>query len=137
MRRYLFDILIYSIVSLVDVDECASVPCQHGGTCTDKLNGFTCSCAQGYTGTMCETGKSHEISKRKYFFWGHCWFCKATAIFKLHHNNSIGSKLSLKEPQLLKYCTLFYFSQKLHTFYIPFIKLQITLPRLEVWWSQC
>jgi hypothetical protein len=50
-------ILIYSIIPVVDVDECASFPCQHGGTCTDKLNDFTCSCAQGYTGKMCETGK--------------------------------------------------------------------------------
>ena len=61
-------ILIYSIIPVVDVDECASFPCQHGGTCTDKLNDFTCSCAQGYTGKMCETGKSCEISKQKYFF---------------------------------------------------------------------
>ena len=57
-------ILIYSIIPVVDVDECASFPCQHGGTCTDKLNDFTCSCAQGYTGKMCETG-SHVKSQNK------------------------------------------------------------------------
>nr|XP_024214483.1 protein crumbs [Halyomorpha halys] len=39
----------------IDVDECLSSPCQHGGTCTDGINRFTCSCGRtGYTGQMCE-----------------------------------------------------------------------------------
>lgn len=33
-----------------EVNECSSSPCQHGGTCVDKVNYFTCSCADGYTG---------------------------------------------------------------------------------------
>jgi len=39
------------------VDECSSNPCENGGTCTDGVNGFTCSCLAGYTGTTCETSK--------------------------------------------------------------------------------
>ena len=35
-------------------DEC---PCEHNGTCTTELNGYTCTCAPGYTGNNCETGK--------------------------------------------------------------------------------
>ena len=27
-----------------DIDECTSNPCLNGGTCTDQVNGFTCSC---------------------------------------------------------------------------------------------
>jgi len=41
----------------LDVDECSSNPCENGGTCTDGVNGFTCSCLAGYTGTTCETSK--------------------------------------------------------------------------------
>lgn len=32
------------------VDQCASVTCQNGGTCSDGK----CTCASGYTGTNCE-----------------------------------------------------------------------------------
>lgn len=37
------------------MNECASNPCQHGGVCTDHLNGYMCSCSTGYTGEQCET----------------------------------------------------------------------------------
>ncbi|CAH1256426.1 NOTCH2 [Branchiostoma lanceolatum] len=37
-----------------DVDQCGSAPCQNGATCQDGLNSFTCQCAPGYAGTLCE-----------------------------------------------------------------------------------
>ncbi|XP_031549495.1 fibropellin-3-like [Actinia tenebrosa] len=37
-----------------DIDECASTPCQNGGNCTGKENGFMCECPNGYTGNRCE-----------------------------------------------------------------------------------
>lgn len=40
-------------VCQVDIDECASSPCLHGGTCTDLVNGFNCTCPVGYTGATC------------------------------------------------------------------------------------
>jgi hypothetical protein len=36
-------------------DECTSNPCQNGGTCVDSINSYTCTCASGYSGTLCET----------------------------------------------------------------------------------
>ena len=39
-----------------DINECNSDPCQNGATCTDEVNGYACGCADGYTGTLCETG---------------------------------------------------------------------------------
>ncbi len=39
-----------------DVNECVSAPCQHNGTCQDQINGYSCLCMAGYTGTQCETG---------------------------------------------------------------------------------
>lgn len=39
----------------VEVDECASSPCMHGGTCIDRISGFSCLCLDGTTGDRCET----------------------------------------------------------------------------------
>ena len=38
-----------------DTDECASNPCQNGATCADAVNSYTCNCAAGYEGTLCQT----------------------------------------------------------------------------------
>jgi hypothetical protein len=35
-----------------EINECDSSPCVHG-TCTDQLNGYTCSCSDGFMGPMC------------------------------------------------------------------------------------
>ncbi len=40
-----------------DIDECASNPCENGGTCNDDINQYTCSCDPGWTGVHCETGR--------------------------------------------------------------------------------
>ena len=37
----------------INVNECEPNPCLNGGTCTDRVNGFTCQCAAGWTGTNC------------------------------------------------------------------------------------
>ena len=41
----------------IDIDECASNPCQNDGICEDGDNSYTCTCVSGYTGPNCETGK--------------------------------------------------------------------------------
>ena len=46
-----------NIYAFLDTDECASSPCENGGTCDDEVNGYTCNCVTGYTDTHCETGK--------------------------------------------------------------------------------
>uniref|UniRef100_A0A0K0DJ67 Sushi, nidogen and EGF-like domain-containing protein 1 n=1 Tax=Angiostrongylus cantonensis TaxID=6313 RepID=A0A0K0DJ67_ANGCA len=43
----------------VNIDDCASQPCQNGGTCTDQfceddINTFNCLCKPGYSGRLCE-----------------------------------------------------------------------------------
>ena len=42
----------------LEIDECASSPCQNSGTCNDLVNAFTCDCADGYEGTHCQNSKS-------------------------------------------------------------------------------
>lgn len=48
-------------ITISGVDECGSNPCQHGGTCIDEHLSYTCTCVDGYTGTVCETGE--------HFYW--------------------------------------------------------------------
>ena len=39
------------------VDACSPNPCKNGGACNRAANGgFTCYCANGYSGTTCQTG---------------------------------------------------------------------------------
>ena len=38
----------------VATDECESKPCQHGGTCVDYDNYYTCECMEGYSGQDCQ-----------------------------------------------------------------------------------
>ena len=47
-----------------DINECASSPCYYGGTCSDNVNHYSCSCVNGYTGTRCETGGDAHILDR-------------------------------------------------------------------------
>ncbi len=37
-----------------DIDECASGPCQNGGTCMDGMNGYVCQCPPEWTDTHCD-----------------------------------------------------------------------------------
>ncbi|CAK8688751.1 unnamed protein product [Clavelina lepadiformis] len=36
-----------------DINDCASNPCENGGTCIDRIQGFECQCPPGYTGDNC------------------------------------------------------------------------------------
>ena len=38
----------------ININECASQPCQFGGVCTDALNGFSCACPTTRAGLFCE-----------------------------------------------------------------------------------
>ena len=53
--------LLKTISNLTDIDECASSPCLNGGSCTDDVNAYQCTCVGGYNGTNCEIGEN--ISK--------------------------------------------------------------------------
>lgn len=40
-----------------NINECSSNPCQNGGTCTDLVNGFSCTCTAQWTGLFCQTAQ--------------------------------------------------------------------------------
>lgn len=55
-RWFCFSVIFFISLN-AGIDECASHPCRHGGTCRDGVNMFSCFCSLGFTGRMCQTGK--------------------------------------------------------------------------------
>ena len=56
MLLYLYPgtcLVIHVNMYSVDIDECASVPCDLLATCNNMENMYTCTCAAGYTGVEC------------------------------------------------------------------------------------
>lgn len=50
-------------LSFLDVDECASSPCQNGATCNNGRDNYTCTCAAGWTSTNCDVGRYIDFEK--------------------------------------------------------------------------
>ena len=38
----------------LEFDECSSSPCLNGGTCTDGINNYTCTCNPSHYGKQCQ-----------------------------------------------------------------------------------
>ena len=46
---------------VADIDDCSPNPCQNGGLCADGIDGYTCACVPGYSGTNCQTSKFFNL----------------------------------------------------------------------------
>ena len=57
------------------MDECVSSPCANDGTCTEKVNGFTCKCVLGYDAQ----------TVRLPVFLCHFYFITETNVKSYHH----------------------------------------------------
>jgi len=54
-NRYItLAICTYGTYFVLDINECISYPCTNDGTCIDEVNGYSCTCLGGFTGTQCE-----------------------------------------------------------------------------------
>ncbi|XP_067848573.1 coagulation factor VII-like [Heptranchias perlo] len=61
-----------------DMDQCASNPCQNGGTCQDQLQGYLCWCTEDFEGWNCEIERTTRVEC--IFENGHCeQFCSDVA----------------------------------------------------------
>ncbi|XP_047409326.1 coagulation factor VII [Sciurus carolinensis] len=47
--------------SYQDGDQCASNPCQNGGSCQDQLQSYVCFCPTDFEGRNCETDKKAQL----------------------------------------------------------------------------
>lgn len=52
-----------------EYNECESSPCTHGGTCTDRINGYSCACTRGYAGKRCEIKVMIKLSLLSFFHY--------------------------------------------------------------------
>ncbi|XP_039082575.1 coagulation factor VII isoform X2 [Hyaena hyaena] len=48
-------------ISYNDGDQCASNPCQNGGSCEDQLQSYLCFCLDDFKGRNCETNKKEQL----------------------------------------------------------------------------
>ena len=64
---------LYSKIFFVDIDECASIPCQNGGSCTDQINNYNCHCDDGYDGPNCENGNDALSLKVTVYIKTYIW----------------------------------------------------------------
>ena len=51
---------------VLDNNECYSRPCQHGSTCNDLINDYSCTCLPGFIGKDCEHGN--------YLYFNYCLY---------------------------------------------------------------
>ena len=71
----LYKLSFLMVRCVTEIDDCLSIPCQNGGKCTDGVLSYQCNCPDGFTGTICETGRKHEhqmqsgvkVNSRPYF----------------------------------------------------------------------
>ncbi|XP_016049951.2 coagulation factor VII [Erinaceus europaeus] len=47
--------------SYTDGDQCASNPCQNGGSCEDQLKAYVCFCLEDFEGRNCERNKKDQL----------------------------------------------------------------------------
>ena len=44
---------------MLDINDCMGNPCNNGGTCTDGIATYSCTCPPGFTGTDCEISETN------------------------------------------------------------------------------
>ena len=75
LNLYTISKYIMYLNSAQDIDDCADGPCENGGSCTDAVNDFNCSCVPGYTGKNCSIGKPRFPCNRIILFTAiNYWF---------------------------------------------------------------
>lgn len=85
-------------------DECDSNPCLNGGTCTDALNGYVCSCPILFGGIHCEIGIKFQFIYSCPILFRRI-HCEVPVVFSFHFINS--SSFNLKIERWYGMCKTF------------------------------
>ena len=67
-----FHLIIFLFFFLAAIDNCNDSPCLNNGTCNHLQDGFSCDCAQGFTGLSCQGDSvliSFQLRKAKQRFY--------------------------------------------------------------------
>ena len=64
---FIFTLILHPVFK--DIDDCASTPCENGGTCSDLVADFQCACVTGFTGKNCSQSKWRIVRHVMHFPW--------------------------------------------------------------------
>ena len=67
--------VVFRICVVLDINECDSSPCQNGGSCGDEVNKFSCTCAVGFEGATCQTGRSFTFRFHRQIYFSSNILC--------------------------------------------------------------
>ena len=79
----------------LDIDDCQSNPCLNGGSCTDGINDYTCSCLPGYTARNCGIGMIilSSLNKNIFAIMHGTSMSRFNRVFKFYFNFNLLLKL--------------------------------------------
>ena len=89
-------------IPMPDIDDCASNPCQNGGTCVDGVNRYTCSCSAEFSSDNCAKNSKTEYPSILYEHVASLAFNKDSLPHPLRRDASNSYRVcnSIKKPAI-------------------------------------